>query len=147
VAIQVGMFLIYDWFGPGGLNLWAAVMITLIFFIVWQMSEGNELVVAALVILGAFSSAIYWNARPYLMTFLLFAISYYLLDKYTRSNTGNLWLLPILMVIWVNSHGGFLAGFILIGPFLLDSFFILLASRKNGTQPGSLLQKNFGIFC
>lgn len=114
VAVQAGMFLLYDFYGPGALNLLTSVVVTLIFFIVWKMCEGNEMLVAVLVILGALASAIYWNARPYLITFLIFAMMYYLLDRYYRKNKGKLWLLPILMVLWVNSHGGFLAGFILI---------------------------------
>jgi hypothetical protein len=87
------------------------------------MCEGNEIVVAALVILAAIASAIYWNARPYLLTFLIFALMYFLLDRYYRKGKGKLWLLPFLMVLWVNSHGGFLAGFILLAPYLADAFF------------------------
>ncbi len=80
----------------------------LIFLIVWKMCEGNEILTAVVVILAAVASAIYWNARPYLLTFLIFALMYFLLDRYYRRGNGKLWLLPVLMVLWVNSHGGFL---------------------------------------
>lgn len=131
VAVQVLMYLTYDWFGPGALNLLTSILVTVVFLIVWRMCEGNEMLVAALVILGALASAIYWNARPYLLTFLIFALMYYLLDKYYRKKQGKLWLLPVLMVVWVNSHGGFLAGFILVAPYLVDSFFFWLASLRD----------------
>jgi hypothetical protein len=55
-------------------------------------------------------------------------VEYYLLDRYYRKSIGKLWLLPVLMVVWVNSHGGFLAGFILIAPYLADAFFKWWAS-------------------
>ena len=40
-----------------------------------------------------------------------------------RRGSSSKWLLalPVLMVIWVNLHGGFLVGFILIGIFAADA--------------------------
>jgi hypothetical protein len=69
------------------------------------------------------SSAIYWAARPYLISYLLFAIFFYLLEKNFKEDKGNLWLLPVLMIVWVNSHGGFLAGFILWSPYFVQAVF------------------------
>jgi len=121
VWLQVGMYLLYDWFGPGALNIWTAVMVTAIFYPVLRMSRGNVIFVAFVVLLAVIASAIYWNARPYLVSFLLFAFIYFILDRYYRRGKGKLWLLPVLMVVWVNTHGSFLAGFILTGPFFVDA--------------------------
>ncbi len=134
VWLQVGMYLLYDWFGPGALNIWTSVMIAAIFYVVWRMSEGNVLVKAVVVLLAAIASAIYWNARPYLISFLLFALMYTLLDRFYRLEKGKLWLLPVLIVVWVNSHGSFLAGFILVGPFLVDALIKWWAVRKAEDQ-------------
>lgn len=134
VWLQVGMYLLYDWFGPGALNIWTSVMIAAIFYVVWRMTTGNVLLRAVVVLLAAVASAIYWNARPYLVSFLLFAIMYYLLDRYYRREKGRLWLLPVLMVAWVNSHGSFLAGFILVGPFLVDALIKWWVVRKSEDQ-------------
>jgi hypothetical protein len=79
------------------------------------------------VVLAAATSAIYWAARPYLVTFLLVAVYLWVLESYRwRYETDltlqhRLWVLPVLMVIWANSHGGFIVGFILVGIYALDA--------------------------
>ncbi|MCB2180081.1 hypothetical protein KQH54_03060 [bacterium] len=129
--VQVMMYLLFDWFGPGGLNIWVSVSITLIFYIVWKTTSGNLLLRSLVLLLAAISSAIYWSARPYLITYLLFAICYYLLERFYLSRKP-LWLLPFLMVIWVNSHGGFLAGFLLMVPYLVDVIFQWITEKNGG---------------
>lgn len=119
--VQALMFGLYDWFGPGGLNLWVSLSVLVIFVFVWKTMEGNELFKAAILLLAAISSAIYWAARPYLVSYLLFAIYFFVLERFYRKDKGKMWILPILMIVWVNSHGGFLAGFILWGPYFVQA--------------------------
>lgn len=55
------------------------------------------------------------SPRPQLFTFLFFACYVYILvDLKFFSITRKLWLLPVLMVIWVNTHGGYIAGLVLL---------------------------------
>jgi len=146
VWVQAGLYLLYDWFGPGALNLWTSITVALIFFVVWKMCEGNEIVIAVAVILSAVAAAIYWNARPYLLTFLIFVLMVFILDRYYRIGVGKLWLLPVLMVVWVNSHGGFLAGFILIAPYIADAFFKFWASKfEEGERKVAAKEKLFHL--
>jgi hypothetical protein len=42
-----------------------------------------------------------------------------------------LWLLPALMLIWVNVHGGFLLGFVLLGIFWLGSVWTWLRLKES----------------
>lgn len=132
--VQVLMFGIYDWLGAGGLNLWVSLTVVAIFVVVWKTLEGNDLFKAAILMLAAISSAIYWAARPYLVSYLLFAVFFYFLEKVYRKDEGNLWLLPLLMVVWVNSHGGFLAGFILWGPYFVQTGVDWFVAQRNDHQ-------------
>jgi hypothetical protein len=36
-------------------------------------------------------------------------------------SSKRLWLLPLLMIIWANSHGGFVVGFLLVGVYIVGS--------------------------
>lgn len=119
--VQVFMYLLYAWFGPGALNLWVSLMVVIIFGLVWKTTCGNELERALILILAAASSAIYWAARPYLFTYLFGAVFFLLLRQFREGRRKNLYILPFLIVLWVNSHGGFLAGFLFVGPFFVEA--------------------------
>ncbi|MEJ2757063.1 MAG: hypothetical protein P8046_01150 [Anaerolineales bacterium] len=139
--VQVFMYLIYDWFGPGGLNLWVSFSIVLIFWVVWKTTNGNLLFRSVILILAAISSSIYWAARPYLVTYFLFAVYFYLLEQFMTKGK-KLWLIPPLMILWVNSHGGFLAGFLLFVPYIVDVVYEVIVEKKGDTGDGDNLTEN-----
>jgi len=72
------------------------------------------------------------SPRPQLVTFLLFAIFLRILVDFKYfADVRKLWLLPVLMVIWVNSHGGYVAGLVLLLLFVASEWlmFVLLQLR------------------
>lgn len=119
--VEVPMYAIYSLAGLGGLNVWTAFMVTLAFGFIYTSMSGNPFMRAFILVLAAAVSAVYWAARPYLVTFLLTAIYIYLLEKHRwsgdRRSERNLVWLPVLMVIWANSHGGFAVGFLVWGAY------------------------------
>ena len=112
----------YLYFGPGGLNIWTAVMVTITFSFIWLTMRGGIFLRAFVLVLAATASGVYWAARPYLITFLLAAIFVWILEEYRwRSNQAyekKIWLLPLMMILWVNSHGGYIVGFLIWGVYL-----------------------------
>jgi hypothetical protein len=56
------------------------------------------------------ASSTHWLARPHLFTLLLVAVFLHILERARERNTRVLWLLPALMAVWVNLHGGFILG-------------------------------------
>ena len=123
--VEVPMYWIFRQFGPGGLNIWTALMVAIAFSFVWKTMHGGAFLRAFTLVLAASSSAVYWAARPYLVTFVFGAIYLWALEedrgREYQGRTRNLWLLPLLMLIWANSHGGFIVGFILLGVYLLNA--------------------------
>ncbi|HVH87902.1 MAG TPA: hypothetical protein VM912_14340 [Terriglobales bacterium] len=59
------------------------------------------------------------NARAELFTTLLFAAYVSLLWNYFRSGRLRFWLLPLLMLLWVNLHPGFVTGLAMIAGYLV----------------------------
>jgi nitrate reductase NapE component len=47
---------------------------------------------------------------------------YYVLDLYHYKDRNYLLLFPFIMIVWVNLHGGFMGGFMLIGIYLFGNF-------------------------
>jgi hypothetical protein len=123
--IQIPMYLIYDKFGPGGLNIWTALIVTMAFAILWPILRGGPFLRAALILFAATVSAVYWSARPHLITFLLSAVFIVVFEHFRllpeRSRPLLALLLPIMMILWVNSHGGFIIGFLIWGVYWMSA--------------------------
>lgn len=118
--VQVPMYLLFSFFGPGGLNIWTAAMVTTAFTCAWFTLKGGYFLKAFLLILAAAASAVFWSARPHLVSFVLTAATLLVLERATRDpGSGNklLFWLPVFMLLWVNSHGGFALGFLLWGIY------------------------------
>jgi len=106
-----GLYLLGGW---PGLLLGVAALVTLAFVFVYRQSLGNPLVRAFGVILGAITSSGAWAARPQIISFLLAALVAYLLDRYKRHGGKALLWLPLVVLVWVNIHGGYAIAFILM---------------------------------
>jgi hypothetical protein len=119
--VEVPLYWIYQFAGSGGLNLWTALMVTVTFAFVWHTLSGGAFLRAFVIVLAAAAAGVYWAARPYLVTFLFAAITLWILEKYRWKRGGNfgkvVYWLPVFMILWVNSHGGFLVGFMLWGIY------------------------------
>ena len=146
--VEVPMYAIYKLFGPGGLNVWTAVMVTLAFVFVWHTLSGGPLLRAFGIVLAATASGVYWAARPYLVTFLLAAVYLWILESFRWQGDAKaikrLWWLPVLMVPWANSHGGFAVGFILWGVYFFNELLKWLIARLKKTTTSSIsdIEKN-----
>lgn len=69
-----------------------------------------------LTLLALALTSIHWVARPHLFSFPLTLWWSEWLWRYWRDGQRRrLWWFPVVMVLWVNLHGGFLAGLILLG--------------------------------
>jgi hypothetical protein len=108
------------WYGLFALGGWAAVglgvaiLVTIAFWLVWRQIEANVFVAAFSLILGAIVASVIWAARPQLISFVLTAWVAYLLHRFKRHNGRLLPWLPVVMLLWVNVHGGFAIGLMLM---------------------------------
>ena len=80
-------------------------------------------------ILGAAASSLHWLTRPHIFTILLAAIWTGELEKMRLGIRKSWFIFPVLMLIWVNLHGAFLAGLLIwacyFAGILLDQKFSL----------------------
>jgi len=123
--------------GLFGLSLVAALIIATTFALLhWQLRrEGNDLLVAtAVTLLAAWASSMHWLARPHLFSFLLLVVWHEAVRRMNRGTQPRLTLatMAALMVCWVNLHGGFLAGFLVLGAYWLGAIGDTLRFRRLG---------------
>lgn len=123
--------------GLNGVVWLTAVVIAMVFAALFRLlvKRGTDFLVALiLTMLAMAASMIHFLARPHVLSWLFALIWFWILDS-TESgphkSNHRLWLLPILMVIWVNVHGGFLLGFVLLAIFWLGSLWTRLRLKES----------------
>lgn len=98
----------------------------------------NLLLVVVLLALSVGASAIHLFARPHVLSWLLVVIWFQLLHSWeTAVGPGKdraLFWLPVLMLLWVNLHGGFLTGFTLLGLYLASGFIRYVTAQERGRR-------------
>jgi len=131
---QGARFVPYEWFSetlmalveiasglPGVVVLSALLYCIAVFAIYRAAGElGSRRVIGFLAAgLALILQSVHLLPRPHLFTTALAAVFVLVLIRFAKS--GNVWTLaplPPLMIVWANSHGGFLVGFILLAFFL-----------------------------
>ncbi len=122
--VQVLLWPVYRVAGLGGLALLLAAIVTATFALVYRRCTGKPFLAAFAVLPAAIASSIIWSIRPQIVSLLLAAVVAHILDRY--KSTGNarwLWLLPPLVTLWVNCHGGYVIAFLLMGCYLIGETF------------------------
>jgi len=122
--------------GLNGVAAFAALIIALTFSWTFRLlvRRGANIAVALVLMLLASSAAmIHFQARPHVVSWLFTLAWFWILEsteEICKLDSGSLsprpaprswliWLLPPLTVVWVNLHGGFLVGFVLLAIYWL----------------------------
>ena len=134
--METVLYEIYWLGGPALVVFLQSLMITSAYFVIFWICRLNSKSwrIAAIGVLFAAALGLNdWNVRPQGITFLL--ASLFLLAIYTyRKNPHWGWLVifPAGMLIWVNSHGTFLIGLVLIGIWFADEIWKVIKQRAKG---------------
>jgi len=134
-------------FGLNGVVWLTAVVIAAVFASLFRLllARGANVVVGLLlVLLALWASTIHLLARPHVVSWLFTLVWFVILDSSERDSSEQagfatnmkrggrwLWTLPLLMLVWVNVHGGFLLGFVLWGIFLLGAAWSWVRAKDN----------------
>ena len=125
---------IHDRLGLNGVVFFTALVIAATFALTLRLalSRGAGLPVAIVfLILSVGASTIHFLARPHVLSWLLTVIWFQILDNaenhyfekdhIEKTASSRLFWLPILTLLWVNVHGGFLLGFALLALYLVSA--------------------------
>src|SRR5580692_7445262 len=110
--------------GMAAVVLASSLVLALTFALLFRLARrrSDALVALALTLVAAAASAGHWLARPHLFTMLFTVVFCSILAGGQRTGgasglPGRLWLLPPLMALWTNLHGGFFVGILLIAAY------------------------------
>lgn len=135
---EVSIYAIFKWLGWGGLVIAFALIVTGAFAISYincEKTGAHSFIAWVSVMLAAATTAPVWGVRPQMFSLLLTSAFIAILSHYLRGYEGhNIWLLPPLMLLWVNLHGGYLLGPVLIALTLTGLALDSLVERKTRAE-------------
>ena len=145
--MELLLYLIYLVFDSTGLLVFKAL---LGIFIVHLLSSlyfaraGNITVYLVIFALIIPVMAPGFMTRPHLATFFFLTLLVYVLQKFFDGNHRIIKWTPLIMLVWVNSHGGVVAG---LGIFGAITAVEVIRCFKTGENKGTLLLKYFLVSC
>ncbi len=71
-----------------------------------------------------------WNVRPQAVAYLLVAVVMVIIDRLRQKSSWKwLVLLTLVMVLWVNCHGSFPIGFVLLGVWFFEQSIVIIRMK------------------
>ena len=121
------IYLIYSHFGFVGLVIFKAVVVSLLFLVLWWIARikgGNWWIFTLLALVILFVAKGRFYVRPHILSYVYIALALLLLE-FHRQKGLVLWLAPLvpLELLWVNTHGSFILLPLIIGAYAVSPLF------------------------
>jgi len=129
-------------FGLNGVVFFTALVIATTFALTFRLmirSGASVPVAVILLVLALGASSIHFLARPHVLSWLFVVIWFQVLDDFPQHPRRLIWL-PVLMFLWANLHGGFIAGFVLIALYMIADALQYLRNRETRIPTWSTLR-------
>lgn len=122
---QVLMFSVEKISGYTGLAVINSLTVLTVFYLMLKRNNlsGVSLPVSIIfLIITAVCIQLRFSYRPEIWTWIFILIMLIILDKNFYSKKSRLYLLPVIMLFWVNMHGLFILGFVIMITYLLSGY-------------------------
>ena len=139
---EILMNLTYDTFHSPGLligKLLLGFAIIFILYIIILHRRNQPIINGIVLVMCIFVMSPGFMTRPQLLTFLFTALFLLIFHLYLERNVNILWILPLLMILWVNSHGGFIIGGGMFGVVVVSESLSCLLRKNDKYQFGNLI--------
>ena len=119
---QIILYAFYNFMGGAfGLFLFQTTIVLFTFYLLFKISNKSNFYISVVCILiTLFISNIRFNYRPEILSYLFSLLFIFNIQNYSETKENKyLYILPVLQVLWVNIHGLFV-----FGPIIVFSYFI-----------------------
>jgi hypothetical protein len=114
---NVIFYIIYSNWGFAGLVLLSALLLATTFTVLYdRLSTWLDLRLPVLLLMawGVAATSLNWAVRPHLISMCLLAFWLLWAEDLRRGRKTKLWIFPIVMLVWSNLHGEFIAGILVL---------------------------------
>ncbi|MDP2167090.1 MAG: hypothetical protein Q8J64_02025 [Thermodesulfovibrionales bacterium] len=138
---QSAFYLVYLIAGYKGLSVMRALFIVLPFLWIYIRFSRDDALPAPLLLILSFPpliinlSLFYTFERPQAFSFIFALVAIMLLERLKKLNgagpkiTWPMALLPVVMLLWANLHGGYIVGIVIIGIYMAGEVAAILSHR------------------
>jgi len=140
---QVLFYVIFNNTGPGGIVILRSLLLVVTIFIVfWHIYRVNRRLPFAFIFsFLLFTISIrFIGERPVLFSIMFTALSLSILENYRSKIDRKIFILPFVMLLWSNMHGGFIIGIVIISAYMLGE------GIKAFFRKSSLSKKELALF-
>ena len=130
---EIIMAIVHNVSGLTGTVIFFSFIIALTYFLLFRMlrQESRDVLLGAVIVcFAALSSTPHWLARPHIFSLALTVVWYHLLNEFQYREKNRLFLLPLVILIWVNLHGGYIVGILLLGIYLVGNLVSWVTNKK-----------------
>jgi len=128
--------LVHSRWGLGGVafvNVLVLGLVSALLFRLIRRVSNSDILSFLVTVVAMYSSAVHWLARPHLFSWIFILLFSHVIFSAQEGNRKSLlWLAP-LMLFWVNLHGGFFVGILLLATTAIGEFASAL-SRQSGLR-------------
>lgn len=130
---EVVMAIVYKSSGLTGVVLFFAFLLSLTHWLLfWSLRSrsDNVILIILVTLLATATSSSHWLARPHVFSLVFTLGWYHLLDGFQYRNQRTLIYLPLLMLPWVNLHGGYFIGLVLIAVYIIGNLLHSIGANR-----------------
>ena len=134
---EIIMAIVHSASGLTGTVIFFSFIIATTYFLLFRMlrQESLDVLLGVLIVcFAAVSSMLHWLARPHIFSLALTVIWYHLLNEFQYRQKNRLFLLPLLILIWVNLHAGFILGIFLLGIYVVGNLVAWITNREPNAE-------------
>lgn len=110
--------------GLTGVVVFFILIIALTYSMLFRMlrsDRSNIIIDTGIILFVLMVSQGHWLARPHVFTLFLLVVWYHILESFQNGRNNYLYALPLIMLVWINIHGAFILGFVLVGIYILHN--------------------------
>jgi hypothetical protein len=113
-------------------------------------SEGNNILLStAATVMFVALAKMHILARPHIFSLFILIVWYWLLNEFQYRHRNRLWTMPVIMLLWVNLHGGYVIGLALLGVYFAGNCHLLYSDKyqwdTSGRENARELGKALGL--
>ena len=134
---EIIMTTVFNLHGLTGVVIFFAILLAVTHWLLYQSlrSKSNDILLCATVtLLATATSTSHWLARPHVFSLLFAVIWCHCLDRFQYHNEKTLMYFPLLMLLWVNLHGGFVIGLVFLAIYASGNIFIALIDLSKSAE-------------